>query len=169
MAVTGVINGREYVLDDAEALRRLSALEPEPVRDHYVVVRGRRMPPKQALAALLGLDRADFTTYQARTILRRLGFETGRRRGEPEPVLGVAVADGVIEVRQVPSRGRPGLAARAEALRPYVGMWVAVRDDEVVESGASPQVVITALRRAGAVADSLFRVPLDPTRDVIGG
>lgn len=169
MTVTGVLNGMEYSLDTARAARRLARVEPEPVRDHYVVVDGRRFPPKQALAALLPIDRADFTTYQARAILRRLGFETGRRRTEPsDAVLGVAVAPGVVEVRETRPPHRADLAASAEALRPYIGSWVAVTGNDVIASGPSPQAVVAALRRANATAESLFRVPLDPERDVIG-
>ena len=36
---------------------------PDPVREHYAVVHGRRYPPKQVLACVTGLDRADFTTH----------------------------------------------------------------------------------------------------------
>jgi len=38
------------------------------------VINGRRWPPKQVLALVTGLDRADFTTHQARRALTRLGF-----------------------------------------------------------------------------------------------
>ena len=42
---------------------------PDPVREHYVLVRGRRYPPKQVLACVTGLNRADFTTQEAWRIL----------------------------------------------------------------------------------------------------
>ena len=160
--VTGVINGREYALDESDAARRVAATEPEPVRDHFVVVSGRRYPPKQALSSLLGIDRADFTTYQARTILRRLGFATGRRSEDP------GITDEGWVVRQVPVTDtveeRP-----SPALRDHAGMWVAIRGEEVVAAGHSPGEVLRALDRAGDVADSMFRVPHDPARDVLGG
>ncbi len=60
---------------DAQRVHDIAArLDPEPVQVHYVVIDSRRYPPKQILAAVSGLDRADFTTHQARSILRRLGF-----------------------------------------------------------------------------------------------
>jgi hypothetical protein len=164
------LNGREYVIAQAEAIDRLAGVEPEPVRDHYVVVRGRRFPPKQELAALLGIDRADFTTHQARRILHRLGFETGRRRSETV-ALGVAVAPGVVKVSSVGSavRDHGGLAKGVTPLRDFMGMWVAVRGDDVLASGASPREVLDLLERRDLTAESMFRVPLDPTRDVLGG
>ncbi|MGQ0717262.1 MAG: hypothetical protein ACT4NP_08080 [Pseudonocardiales bacterium] len=42
-------------------------MDPEPIREHYVVIGWRRYPPKQGLAAVTGLDRGDFTTQQARS------------------------------------------------------------------------------------------------------
>jgi len=45
---------------------------PDPVREHYVVVRGRRYPPKQVLACVTGLDQADFTRHEARRIRTRV-------------------------------------------------------------------------------------------------
>lgn len=57
-------------------------MEPEPVKEHYVVVSGRRFPPKQVLGVVTGLDRADFTTHQARAVLRRIGFGVFRRSHE---------------------------------------------------------------------------------------
>jgi hypothetical protein len=82
------IAGRRFELDREAVERALTPELPEPLRDHYVVVAGRRYPPKQALAAVTGLDRADFTTHQARRILTRLGF-VGRR---PPPAGGRAPA-----------------------------------------------------------------------------
>ena len=161
--VTGVLNGREYALEEQQVVRTLAHVEPEPVRDHYVVVEGRRFPPKQVLSLVLGIDRADFTTYQARTILRRLGLIAGRR-GE-EPVVPPAQPAAIREAPRPTPPGRGG----AEALRPYVGQWVAVTGGEVVAAGASPRDVLRALERARETAESMFRVPLDPARDVLGG
>lgn len=165
-----MLNGTEYAIDHDASVDRLAAVEPEPVRDHYVVVRGRRFPPKQALAVLLNIDRADFTTYQARRILHRLGFEVGRRRSSSSEAvpLGVGIAPGVVEVRTV-GAARGNAERGVSTLREYVGQWVAVRGDEVLVSGASPQEVIRTLQRRDLTAESLFRVPLDPTRDVLGG
>ena len=80
-----------------------------PVHEHYVVVGGRRFPPKQVLSCVTGLDRADFTTHQARRILKRLGF-VAARAGDAEvpvedPAVGVRTADGR------PRRSRPSSAS----------------------------------------------------------
>lgn len=118
---------------------------PDPVAQHYVVVNGRRYPPKQVIGHVTGLDRADFTTHQARRILMRLGFVAGRIGAEP-------------------TRGRRqtdtprGLAA---ALIPLAGQWVAIEDEDVLVAADSPQDVVAWLSRHGRQADSMFRVPED--------
>jgi hypothetical protein len=61
---------------------------PEPVASHYVVIGSRRYPPKQVIGLVTGLDRADFTSHQARRILMGLGFAVGRRRAPVTPTPG---------------------------------------------------------------------------------
>src|SRR2546421_6421616 len=91
----------------------LERVLPEPIQEHYVVVAGRRYPPKQVITCATGLDRADFTTHQARRILLRLGFMASRvtrdvyDEAEPQP--------------ELPHGGR-----QAAALAPYAGRWVAL-------------------------------------------
>lgn len=123
---------------------------PEPVREHYVVVRGRRYPPKQVVSLLTGLDRADFTTHQAQRVLERLGFVAARRQrrtsGAPagEPSL--------------PHGERQGAA-----LRPYAGQWVALGEpDEVLVAAASAREVVAWLSRHERRATGFFRVPSSP-------
>lgn len=131
---------------DVEALAR--DLLPDPVREHYVVISGRRFPPKQVIARATGLDRADFTTHQARRILRRLGFAAARvahDAGDDDETSG-----------EGPHGGR-----QAAALAPYVGKWVALASPtEVLVAADSPQDVLAWLarhdRRAGY---GMFRVP----------
>jgi len=41
----------------------------------------------------------------------------------------------------------------------YAGQWVAVRDGEVLKSGATPQVVADWLRKHDTAADFVYRVP----------
>src|ERR1035438_9887731 len=106
-----------------------SGCPPEPIYEHFVVINGRRWPPpKQVLALVTGLDRADFTTHQARRALTRLGF-TAARSASPRghhPVPPSAAAP--------PRPAASGTAGRpeslVEALRPFIGLWVAVRGDE---------------------------------------
>lgn len=47
----------------------------------------------------------------------------------------------------------------------YAGRWVAVKDQRVLHSGASPRDVVLYLREHNLRADSLFRVPVDPEHD----
>ena len=67
-----------FDLDRAEVERTMREVRPDPLRSHYVIVNGRRYPPKQVIATVTGLDRSDFITTQARNVLERLGFRSGR-------------------------------------------------------------------------------------------
>ena len=82
MQVQARIAERDFTIDTGEVERRLRRVLPEPLGDHYVVVGGKRFPPKQVISFVTGLDRADFNTHQARRILSRLGFTVGRRSRE---------------------------------------------------------------------------------------
>lgn len=139
------VAGDEYELDAAEVERSLAKADPEPIREHYAVIGGRRYPPKQVVATVTGLDRADFTTHQARSILRRLGFGVHRRRsadlvGTPASALG------------------PHGGAEAAALGPYLGRWIAQDGLDVLFDADSPQEVLRWLRRHGLRA-TVWRVP----------
>lgn len=122
---------------------------PEPIASHFVVVNGRRYPPKQVIVQVTGLDRADFTTHQARRILMNLGFATGRRPPRDH-------------VQSSRSRGAPDREPTlADELRALVGQWVAVADDEVLVAASSPHDVVAWLSEHRKKADSMFRVPED--------
>jgi hypothetical protein len=139
------ISGQQFDLDPHRIVRAVSRALPEPVRDHYVVIEGRRYPPKQVIALATGLDRADFTTHQARRILRRLGFTAARRTAHPDP----------------PAAGAPKQPALdpVERLRPHLGEWVALKDDDVLVAAATPAAVLAWLSQHDQTADSMFRVP----------
>jgi hypothetical protein len=150
---TMTVSGHQYDLDPGGVEAALDGVLPEPIHEHFAVINGRRWPPKQVLALVTGLDRADFTTHQARRALIRLGFPAGRaagRRGHHSagPPAGA------------PSRpvaaGPP--ATLAEALRPFIGLWVAVRGDEVLVAAPSPKEVVAWLTRHRQRAQSMFRV-----------
>src|SRR5207302_6036733 len=64
-------------------LRRAGGMAP--AGGGRLIVHGRRFPPKQPISLLTGLDKADFTTHQARRILKRLGFVAARRTTESPP------------------------------------------------------------------------------------
>lgn len=143
------ISGQRFDLDTRRIVRAVSRALPEPVRDHYVVIEGRRYPPKQVIALATGLDRADFTTHQARRILRRLGFTAARRTAFPAPP-------------STPATRRPA-ADPVERLRPHIGEWVAIKDDDVLVSADSPTTVLAWLSQHDQTADSMFRVPENET------
>jgi hypothetical protein len=142
------IAGQPYVLRSDDVARAMEALDPEPIKSHYVVVGSRRFPPKQVLSELTGLDRADFTTHQARRTLVRLGFSAGRR------VRSAATAPG--------NNARPSAAAHdrlADRLRPLAGRWVAIRDQDILHDAHSPHALVAWLSEHGQRADRMFRVP----------
>ena len=126
-------------------------VEPEAITSHYVVVGGRRFPPKQAISAVTGLDRADFTTHQARRTLLRLGFAAGRRSRRRSAS---------------PRTAPPGSADSppvllVDRLRSFEGQWVAIQDDDVIHAAATPHELVGWLARQGQRADSMFRMPAD--------
>jgi hypothetical protein len=130
-----------------EIRRSLRNVMPEPLGDHFVVVDGRRFPPKQVISLVTGLDRADFNTHQARRILSRLGFTVGRRSHAPGAV--------------PPGRPGPHGGREADLLRPFAGRWVAQRGLEVLVAADTPQAVLQWLERNNQQADGMFRVPSD--------
>lgn len=144
MTRTVQISGQRFDLESGDIARTLSRALPEPVRDHYVVVAGRRFPPKQVIALVTGLDRADFTTHQARRILRGLGFSAARRGSQPSPAA-------------TSLQGKE--PSYVERLRPHIGEWVAVKDEDVLVGAGTPGEVLVWLARHDQRADSLFRVP----------
>jgi hypothetical protein len=139
------IAGQVFVLHSTDVRRALRDVEPEPIASHFVVIDDRRFPPKQVIGAVTGLDRADFTTHQARRTLMRLGFAAGRR-GARASTTGVAA---------------PAAEDMAERLRPLAGQWVAVADDDVLHAAATLQQLVGWLSRHGRKADRVFRVPAD--------
>lgn len=140
------VSGQEFELEQALVEQAVARTLPDPVQKHYVVVRGRRYPPKQVLSCATGLDRADFTTHQARRILKRLGF--------------VAARAGHDEGHNA-SGGGPHGGRQARALAPFVGKWVALAGPaEVLVAADTPQEVLAWLARHERRASSgMFRVP----------
>jgi hypothetical protein len=154
---TMTIMGRVFDLDPQRVERALEGELPEPIHEHYVVISGRRWPPKQVLALVTGLDRADFTTHQARRALTRLGFTAARTVHRRRPG----------HTTQAGARTTVQPQLLAEALRPFIGQWVAVRGEEVLVASNSPAEVVSWLARHQQQAQSMFRVPA--TESAIGG
>src|SRR5437762_10611891 len=120
-------------LDPERIEEAVAGVLPDPVREHYAVVRGRRYPPKQVLACVTGLNQADFTAHEARQILQRLGF-VAVHAGRAEETLDE-------ERRDWPHGGR-----QAAALAPYMGKWVALGGPlEVLVAAETPQEVVAWL------------------------
>jgi hypothetical protein len=142
------VAGEALQLSASQVEAAMAGVEPEPIREHYVVIGPRRYPPKQVLAAVSGLDRADFTTHQARSLLRRLGFGTYRRGS---PTSGPAVPN-------TASSGEPG---EASILSQFAGRWVAQDGDEILIDADSPEAVLRWLRRHNGTA-RVWRVPATP-------
>ena len=151
------VSGHRYELDRHGVQAALEGVLPEPIHEHFVVINGRRWPPKQVLALVTGLDRADFTTHQARRALTRLGFPAARAASSREHHTRAAQATGP----SGPAAGEPGGKPRTlvEALRPFIGLWVAVSGDEVLVAAPSPKDVVAWLAQHGQRAQSMFRVP----------
>jgi hypothetical protein len=145
--INATIARHRFELEAEEIGRALAGILPDPIADHYVVVGGRRYPPKQVIVVVTGLDRADFTTHQARRVLSRLGFTVGRRSTEPRASDDVPRGDG-------PHAGR-----EAELLRPFAGRWVAQRGLEVLVAADTPQEVLSWLERHNQQADAMLLVP----------
>jgi hypothetical protein len=138
---------------------------PEPIREHFVVINGRRWPPKQVLALVTGLDRADFTTHQARRALTRLGFSAARAASSPQH--GGRAAQQASPSRSTASAPAARPQPLVEALRPFTGLWVAVRGDEVLVAAPAPKDVVAWLAQHGQRAQSMFRVP-EPDQAIAG-
>lgn len=142
------IAGQPFFLRSRDVLKAVRGIDPDPIASHFIVVGSRRYPPKQVISAMTGLDRADFTTHQARRTLMRLGFAAGRRKA----------ADSIRSASDLSGDAPGGLAAE---LRGYVGLWVAIKDEDVLHAAESPQALVSWLARHGQKADSVFRVPED--------
>jgi hypothetical protein len=134
---------------------------PEPITSHFVVIDQRRYPPKQVLGAVTGVDRADFTSHQARRVLMGLGFAAGRRpRAEAREASGRIEAESDALATTSSSRATsPSRRPSAETLEPFTGQWVATSGSEVLVAARDPRTVVSWLAEHRQQADSMFRVP----------
>ncbi len=139
------VAGMDFNLRPADVEASLVGADPEPIKEHYVVVGGRRFPPKQVLAVVTNIDRADFTTHQARSVLRRLGFAVHRRSTTPAP-------------GRPPDRLGPHGGAEAALLEGFAGRWVAQDGLEILFDAESVDAVLQWARRHGRRA-RVWRVP----------
>lgn len=98
--VRGVVGGRDFDLTKEEVIRRMRDVEPEPIREHFVVIGEKPFPPKQVLAQVTGWDRQTFTTMEAIRVLSRIGF-VSQRRADGRPSWDPTDAD---DLKEQPSR-----------------------------------------------------------------
>ncbi|HEY2570333.1 MAG TPA: hypothetical protein VGI27_02615 [Solirubrobacteraceae bacterium] len=159
---------QRFELQRDQVERTMRYVLPEPITSHYVVIDQRRYPPKQVIGVLTGIDRADFTSHQARRILMGLGFAAGRRPAEDlfDRRPGYEARAGTA----LPERDQPTAAGAAhashgsrrpdgDALGPFVSQWVATRGADVLVAASDPRTVVSWLAEHGQHADSMFRVP----------
>jgi len=162
---TMTVSGHQYDLDSRSVEAALQGALPEPIQEHFVVINGRRWPPKQVLALVTGLDRADFTTHQARRALTRLGFTAARAASPRERHRAGSPA--AAPPRPAVSSTAERSESSVEALRPFIGLWVAVRGDEVLVAAPSAKEVVAWLAQHRQRAQSMFRV-LDSEQAING-
>lgn len=70
--------GIRYRLSREQVIRKLRGVTPERVHSHAVEIERTLYPVKQVFSQAIGLDRLDFTTAEARSVLQRLGFAVRR-------------------------------------------------------------------------------------------
>lgn len=69
------LRGNDYNLERPDVEKAMKDVLPDPIRQYFIVVNGKKYPPKQVLAESLRLGRVEFTTMDASSILKRLEFE----------------------------------------------------------------------------------------------
>ena len=80
------VGGVEFSLSRQQVEERLSAVEPEPVRELGVTINGTLFPVKQALAVATGFLRGNFTSHEAMRVFRRLAFSIGSATVAVQPL-----------------------------------------------------------------------------------
>ncbi len=165
------IAGRVFDLHQADVSRVVARVEPAEIRDHFVEIRGRRYPVKQALGVATGLDLSDFTSQHARSALRRLGLPVGRLSTAHQT--GGTSLRGSRSPAQASELRPPGNAAEApadiaETLRGYENRWVAIQRNQVLTSQDSFSDTLAWLRSNNVKADAVFLVPENPERLLAG-
>jgi hypothetical protein len=170
------VAGRVFELHQADVSRLVARVEPTEIRDHFVEIRGRRYPVKQALGLATGLDLSDFTSQHARSALRRLGLPVGRLSSVPtgratstRGSRSTALPSGQIagsEPIATSNTAKP--ADLAAALRGYQNRWVAIQRNQVLTDQDSFSDTVAWLRSNSVKADAVFLVPEDPERLLAG-
>src|SRR6266702_7622879 len=86
-----------------------------------------------------------------------LGFTAGRAASSRGHTPAISTAAALRRPVASGTARRP--EPLVEALRPFIGLWVAVRGDEVLVAAPSPKEVVAWLAKHRQRAQSMFRVP----------
>jgi hypothetical protein len=78
MEHTFTVKGQKYAGNKETVELKMAGVEPEPTNKLVVEVNGKLYPVKQAFSESFGIDRADFISHQARSIMQQLGFKVKR-------------------------------------------------------------------------------------------
>jgi len=70
-----ILRRNVFNLKRQDVERAMKGVTPEQTFKYYIEVNGEKYPPKQVLAESLKIGRVEFTTMDASSILRRLGFK----------------------------------------------------------------------------------------------
>ena len=73
-----ILKGKAYELTKEEVERMMVGIQPETAWKYFIIINGKKFPPKQVIAKALNLGRVQFTTMAATNILERLGFKLQR-------------------------------------------------------------------------------------------
>ena len=73
-----ILRGTNYSLLKQDVENKMKGIIPEQINQYFIEVNGKKYPPKQVLAESLGIGRVEFTTMDASSILRRLGYKLSR-------------------------------------------------------------------------------------------
>ncbi len=73
-----ILKGKAYELTREEVESIMAGIQPETLRQYFIIINGKKFPPKQVIAEALNLGKVQFTTMAATNILERLGFKLQR-------------------------------------------------------------------------------------------
>lgn len=109
------VGGRDRDITKEEVIRKVSGVEPEPIREHLVEISGSAYPPKQVLETVTDWDRGSFTSLEAVRVLSRIGFIC-RRASEMQQVAPRATGRQAVGVERHLSELEAALTVAQEAI-----------------------------------------------------
>lgn len=70
-----VLRGKSFIIDREDVKKAVRGLDPEAIRKYSVEIGNVEYPIKQVVAKITGYPPAAFTTQDAYSILKKLGFK----------------------------------------------------------------------------------------------